>query len=342
MTVDYGSVPLDWTPLKGMRVRVSPQTMVTLVELDYFADPEKAVEGWLDKATQGMPEADVEREYKRNRTLALGDAFYFEFQSNGGRKSYVYPCRALVEGLHVSRSFDFGVRRPVCVWYQYDPFQDRVWYLREFMARDCGTHDFRDVVLYLSGEKPYEELTGDALYWADEVGSREWNPPPPWFGQDQHFVNFAGNEAFRRQAAAMKNPQETTDADILAVGGIHLVEWNGPVQARSKIMRRLLKIRMDRLPGALFDPACEELIRTMMGGLTFHKATAEDPIQDKPRKDGHFDNLHDGATYGPAHEVPAADQEPMPLPKRVSFVNRLRVEEEAGDSLPWKEVKHGW
>lgn len=353
--IPWGTVPPDYTPMKGMRVRVSPLTRVTLVELDYFADPGKDSDEWLAKASQGMTEGDVEREFKRNRTLSEGDAFYWEFRDNGGRETYVHKCPGLVEGLHVSRSYDLGVRRPACVWYQYDPYADRLWFLREFMPHDCGTHDFRDVVKYLSGQMSYADLSGDAMYWADEVGARDWNPEPPWFGEYvgeckaggvEPFVDFAGKfEAFRRQAAAMNNPEETTDADVMAAGGIHLVEWGGPVKARAKVMRRLLKIRPDGYPGVFFDPACEELIQAFEGALTFHKPTEEEPIPDRPRKDGHFDNIHDAGTYGPAHEVPAEDVKPAPPPKRVTWdpTTRARVEEDIGQGENlWRENRYGW
>jgi len=340
--VPFGTVEQDFEPVPGMRVRVSPVSKVTLVELDYFADPDKVDPAWLERATQGLSEGDIEREYRRNRTLVHGDAFYFEFLDNGGRKTFAHRSPGLIEGLHVSRSFDFGVRRPACIWYQYDPKSDRLWYLREFMPRDCGTHDFRDVVRYLSGEMAYEELAGDALYWADEVAAREWNPAPPWFEPQTTFMNFAGNEAFRRQAAAMRDPEEATDANIMAAGGIHLVEWNGPVLARTKVVRRLLKLRSDGFPGMFVDPACEEWLRCLEGALVFHLPTVEDPLPNKPRKDGHFDNIHDAATYGPVHEVPAPDVVPQPLPKRISFHNRMRVEEDAEpNSVGWKETRDG-
>lgn len=342
--IDFGTVPELYEPMEGMTVRVSPVSKVTLVDLWYFADPTKNIptrEEWLERATQGMTESDVKREYLLDRTTPSGDAFYFEFMKNGGRPIYVKKAQGLLD-THVSRSFDFGVRRPACTWYQYDSFADLVWYYREFMPHDCGTHDFRDVVLFLSGEMEYDELTGDARYWADEVAAREWNPKPPWFDPGQRFINFCGPEAFRRQAAAMRNPEESTDADIMAAGGIHLVEWNGPVLGRTKVMRRLLKIRKNHYPGALFDPACEELIRLMSGGLTFGKPTEEDPKPNTPRKDGHFDNLHDSATYGLAHEVSAEDVKPKPRPAQVSFVNRMRVESTPQNAFAFKETRVGW
>lgn len=344
--IPFGTVPEDYEPIPGMRVRVSPVNKVTLVDLHYFADPTKCEptpEEWLKRATQGMTDGAIAREYLLDRNTPAGEAFYFEFNDNGGRPMYVVPAQGLLYTQHVSRSFDFGVRRPACVWYQYDPQLDLLWYLYEFMAQECGTHDFRDTVLYLSGQIPYEELRGDAKYWADEVQAREWNPPGPWFAPGTKFIDFAGNEAFRRQAAAMRNPEETTDADIMAAGGIHLVEWNGPVLGRTKVLRRLLKVRENGYPGVLFNPACEELIRAFSGALTFHPPTEEDPIPNKPRKDGHFDNLHDAATYGPAHEISAEDRPRPEAPILVRYENRMRVEEQQrADRFPFKETRVGW
>jgi hypothetical protein len=344
--IPFGTVEQDYAPIDGMRIHVSPVNRVTLVDLHYYADPAKCIptpEEWLKRATQGMSDGAIKREYLLDRNTPSGDAFYFEWNDNGGRERYVVRCPGFIQGLHISRSFDFGVRRPACIWYQYDPGEDIIWYLREFMAHDCGTHDFRDTVAFLSGELPYEELTGDARYWADEVQARTWNHPAPWFDAGTHFVNFSGPEAFRRQAAAMRNPLETTDADIMAAGGIQLTEWNGPVLARTSIMRRLMKVRESGYPGALFDPSCEELIRAMSGALVFHPPTEEDPIPNRPKKDGHFDNIHDAATYGLAHEVTSVDKVMPPPPNRVSYHNRMRVEEDRrGHSIGWKETRHGW
>ena len=69
----------------------------------------------------------------------------------------------------------------------------------------------------------------------------------------------------------------------------------------------------------------------------------EEPLPDKPKKDGHFDNIHDALTYGLVNEVPMEDKVMPALPPRVEWVNRQRIETpyEQGD-VGWRETKHGW
>lgn len=43
------------------------------------------------------------------------------------------------------------------------------------------------------------------------------------------------------------------------------------------------------------------------GGLAFPKGTLDDPTPNHPRKDGWFDNIHDGLTYPIGQLIPAAD-----------------------------------
>ena len=287
-----------------------------IVTLDYWAVPERRKPSWRATQERLMGKRKFAREYLRDWDSADGDVYYPEF-NDLGIEHFVKPLTELPTGCTLWRGFDFGGRRPACVWGVYSFKQDRLWILREFITQRTGgfdilgTHGFRDLVLYLSGELPIDALDDRARYWADWYGANNY-PETPWFSPGLQWQNFSGPECMTMQANAAKDPRDATAAAVFAAGGIELVYQAGRVKARHEIFRRFLRLRDDGLPGVLFDPACKEIIRAMSGAFTFAKETAGNPVPDRPRKDGHYDNLIDAMTYAVCALVPS---DTMPLPR---------------------------
>lgn len=305
--------------IPGFNVRRTSKGIV-VVEIDPWADPAKDA-AWLEAKRRKMPsEVAFRREYLRDWTSAAGTPYYPEFSESP--KRYICACTGLVPGQPIIRGWDFGYRRPACVWFQPSPNKGRVWFLREVMGENIDTHSFRDLVLYLSGQLDIEDLKRrpKALAKVQAIRENPKLPPPPWFSHSPEglrFIDYAGPEALKRHPEAEGDDAARVDAEILQRGGIHLRTFYTTPKGRAKIMRRLLLVQADGHPGALFDPACRELVMGMGGFIVFAKPTKEQPESNDPQKDGYYENLHDAAGYGLAGELPADDDLPDPPPLTV-------------------------
>lgn len=319
----------------GCNARVTPRG-IKVLELDYWADTNRD-EAWMEKEKIKYSEKDWRRENLRDWTSAEGDTFYPEFADNG-KQCYVVPLPHLAR-LPIVRSFDFGFRRPACTWLQYSPTQDRVWVVREFMPHDLGTHDFRDAVQFLSGQFDYSGLTPRARDWVDLYAGKSGAPRPPWFASTADFFDVSGPESYRTESSAIRATEEANAAQVFANGGIYLNMVDPPVKARTDIIRRLLKIRPDGFGGLILDPQCEELVEAFNGALAFERSTKDNPIPTKPRKDGHYENLHDALGYGIVSVVPMEDRTPgKPNQQLVGYDGRQPIYRAEGEDLGWYET----
>jgi len=321
-------------PDSGCKVRTTGAGW-RVIELDFWAIPERRKPSWRVEMERTMGPRKFRREFLRDWDTAAGDAYYPEFQEIG-RENYLATLDALPRGVILFRGFDFGIRRPACVWGAYSPIQDRTWVLREFMPHGLYTHAFRDCVMYLSGDLEWESLDPQAQAWI-EVYRQRGCPDAPWFEAGLKWENFSGPEATYTQSNAARDPRDATSAAIFATGGILLLTQAGPVKARHEVLRRLLPFRGDGYPGVLFDEAgCPELLQAMNGALSFPAPTARNPIPDRPRKDGHFDNIVDAFTYALSALVPSVDR-PLPRPTPVGQFLPRPLGDEHQDALGWYE-----
>jgi len=221
------------------------------------------------------------------------------------------------------------------------------------MPEQIDTHSFRDLVLYLSGQRSRDSLLRRprSLAWVDrlEQEAREFKdiPSPPWFessiGSPNQFIDLSGPEALRTAPEVSSDTAERTSAQILAVEGIHLQLLVTTPKARENLIRRLLLPQPDGYPGIWIDPACTLLIKGMGGGIAFPKASKSGVVSDKPARDGHFEHLHDALGYGLTQVVPFAEGPsitgvlPEPIWEgRAPAVRRGRL------VIPSKEAKRKW
>jgi hypothetical protein len=336
--------------MEGLSVRQSPSGFC-VVELDFTADPDKRDPSWIARirATSGMTEADIQREYFRNWKIPAGDEqpYYPEFKGRGGRRFYVHRLKKLIATHEVAgrpmsvvyRGWDFG-RTPACVWAQAK--DNRLWFVRELMPHARGdrptlnTYQHADLVLYLSGQLDYEKLTTqspDAAWWVEWIRENPDLPDPPWFDYDSGnilFIDFAGHEANKEFQTIHHETKEKTDAMVLESKGVALEVHYVGHRAAETIMRGLLNRRPDGWPGAIFDPSCHDLISGMEGGIRYPKPTKSKPYPGKdPFPDGYFEHLHDAAKYVAVNTIGAA--EPKKVEPRIHYEGRRRVIELTGD-----------
>jgi hypothetical protein len=298
--------------IPGLGVRRTARGWV-VIEIDPWANPAKD-EAWLDqKRRSAVSEVAFRREYLRDWMSAAGQSFYPEFMERPER--YIRAATGLLRDLPVIRGWDFGYRRPACVWLQFSPKSGRVWVLRELLGQNIDTHSFRDLVLYLSGERDIEFLKRrpKAIERVNAIREDRRLPPPPWFdgsGGPVHFIDYAGPEALQRRAAVEGEDAARADAEVLAQEGIRLGVYHTTVKAREQICRRLLLTRPDGHPGMLLDPACRDLVLGLGGRIAYKRPTRDNPMPDEPAKDGYYEHLHDALGYALVNVVPVAEELP--------------------------------
>ena len=331
--VDYLPGLRAYTTQKGVRV----------IEIDYWANPRHDWKWAAEMRPTFLSNKDWRREMERDWTSPAGEPYFPDFTLIG-REKYVHVQRTFVEQWPVFRAFDFGRRRPACVWFQYSPTQDRVILYREFMPHDIGTHDFRDAVKFLSGQLALDALKPNALRWVEEYAARPTGGHcrPPWFLPNTHFMDIGGKEALQGQSNA-SDEGDVVARDIFAAGGINLIIVTPRVVGRNRIIDRLLQMKEDGWPGILIDPQCEECIAGFEGAWCYPMPTKAVPIPVKPRKDGHFENLLDALGYGVAGVVPEDTRKEAEQETVVDWsTGRPRPHQvEKSEGPNWHEVRRG-
>jgi hypothetical protein len=309
---------VDYRP--GLRCYTTPSG-VRVCELDYWANPAHTPEWANAMRPLYLTTKDWRREMERDWSSPAGEPYFPEFTEAGGRDIYVYMQSQFVEQWPVFRAFDFGRRRPACIWFQYSPTQDRLVAYREFMPHQIGTHQFRDAVKYLSGQMTWKELEEKeyhlSMRWVEEYKARPSGAhcPPPWFPPGTHFLDVGGKEANQTNANAPQE-EDAVASQIFAAGGINLIIVNPRILGRNHILDRMLTMRSDGYPGLLIDPQMEESIEGFSGAWAYPEPSKAVPIPTKPKDDGHYINLLDAWGYGAAAVVPS-DAEPDKPERRI-------------------------
>jgi hypothetical protein len=303
----------------GLRSYTTPRG-IRVVEIDYWVNPSHDT-AWANKQRPLYHSTkDWRREMERDWSSPAGDP-YFPIFTQLGAERYVFLQTQFVEQWPVFRAFDFGRRRPACVWFQYSPKQDRIIGYREFMPHNIGTHDFRDAVKYLSNQLNRSQLTPEAERWVDEYAARSSGAhcPPPWFPLGTKFLDIGGKEALQQQSNAPK-PEDAVASDIFAAGGLNLIIVTPRILGRNHIIDRMLSVKPDGFPGILIDPQMEESIAGFEGAWCYPEPTKAIPVPTKPKDDGHYINLLDAWGYGVAAVVPEETPKGPVLRQETAFV----------------------
>jgi len=197
----------------------------------------------------------------------------------------------------------------------------RVAILREIVPEQIDSHNFRDLVLYLSGEIDYRTLERKSRRRAIEIVGMiqekkeyPWTnyPDPPWF-EGMTFLNFAGHEATASRSITGE-AAERNDAEVFQNGGIDL--WSQFVRpsAREYVFRRMMGIWPDGWPGIVLSKACVVFYDCLNGGLCYPQPTKMVPQPIDPQPDGYYENIYDAGGYGLSNMV-AVTEENAIVPK---------------------------
>jgi hypothetical protein len=294
--------------MEGMSIKRAPSGFV-IITLRHTADPAKRDPAFLEAIRVKMGDKAFRREMLLDWTAPTGASYYAEYEKNGGDAEYVHSAKgASGKRPLILRGWDFGVRKPACVWAQYDPSMRRLWVLREMMPgwwdsrldSDYGIdiRSFRDSVLFLSGQLPSQALSERAIDLVNRIAESPDYPVPTehgWFSGNEQFMDFAlGREVNRRMET---EEQLLTYADILSERGVVVTEANENWDVRETVMRELLTKRSDGWPGLFLDPACRILISGFNGGFQYAKKTKQNSLPEAANRDGYFEHLHDCLNY---------------------------------------------
>jgi hypothetical protein len=326
--------------VRGMEVRKTRRGFI-VASFDWYADPSRDQQ-WLDGMRAiATTEGKFQAEFMRNWDVSPGVAFYSEFQANPA--FYVKHLPKLINA-PVYRGWDFGGRNPATCWLQYSPKSGRVWVIREMLLFGIDIYSFRDLVLYLSGERErsFLDRRPAAVAWLEKL-ERDPNTPAelrvtPWFDSSPtsplQFIDYAGHEAEQGIGREAGNiPVEYTRKQILAAEGIHLNAHYTTTKAKTDIIRRLLQPFPDGRPGIYFDPAVKILARGFSGGITFARPTPSDPDPMGPSKDDIYSHLHEALGYVLVNAVPLDALPRYREPELIGWDRREPVYADRGDTI---------
>lgn len=317
----------------------------TVLKVEHTALAKYRNEEYVENLRLKLGEQRFRREILCDWTVAAGEPFFAEVAKDPD--SYVYQPTALIDGpIHVG--LDFGQRFPAAVWLQYDETWDRVFCLREWMPPVLtAAHTFRDMVLWLSGLKPFEKLIPEAQKWAEHMSGNPDYPRVPWFGvaPAMQYKWWTGHEAAISRAEVAADSQERTTAMIWEADGVNLAPHVVGVEARELAIRKLVLRREDGWPGLLLSPTgCPLLLEAMKGGLTFASPTKANPMPDRSARDGWYEHLCDALGYAVisvagTRRIGRLPQIPMQAPRPVRVSPYDRVEErQRPPGLTWSSA----
>lgn len=282
-----------------------------LITLRWWCQNHRRNRKWFD-SMRAKFETDFEfdQEFGINWAARAGDAYFPEFVRRGP-KFFTLPAPGVIPGLPIFRGWDFGTSRPAVVWGQIDD-TGRVWVLREIAPTNIDIHQFRDLVLYLSGQLEIEKLEQQsmtrALQIINEINDPESGyPETPWFQHSTgEWVDHGLPEAVR--PSTIVTTTERTDADVLASRGIYLQTAYVHLETREQVMRALLRRRPDGWPGIIWDPACKQSLKMMNGGLTRKKDKKTGrTFGSEYNKPGLVDDLYDAHSAWLTQEIDPAE-----------------------------------
>jgi len=266
-----------------------------VLQIHYTADPDKRSPEWKQAAMDSMPDRQsFNREFEIDWTSTTGLPFYQLFYEKyvEDRAYFIRPQEPPPSGAMIYRGFDFGFRKPACLWvWQSADGICRV--LREFCPENIDVFEFRDAVRYLSGEIALDDKTFHNKPRAVTCINSLWEHP--FFPKGTSYQSFCGIEA-KHVSSITGDHGELNDFEVFEAGSIPLQIVNQRVSAGTYIIRRLMK---GSAAGTMLqvDPRCNTLISGLAGGLTFGVGTKATPLDDEVAVHPDYSHIHDALRY---------------------------------------------
>jgi len=344
--IPLAEIQRKYAHVQGMTTRVNPEKGVLAARIHYTADPKKRDPAWVAQAKKGWAsDIDWRLEMEIDRVRS-GRAYYPPFAEHP--KRYIARSPGILISAPVVRGWDFGGAHPACIWIQYSKTQRMVWALREILGVVIDTYAFRDLVRYLSGQIPIEELHKwpRAMESLEEIEGDSRYPPHPWIRPGVRFLDFAGHEGKMGSRGLAQAGQDQTATEILASGGIYLLAHYTHIKARRDVISGLANLRPCAYPehgacighpGVLFDPACPILIEGVTGAIKFAKGTPAKPDPAEPQEDEYYSHPHDAFGYAVTNVISAEEVDWLPGTEQETPEALPTGDTEIETYLAWRE-----
>ncbi len=245
--------------MKGISSRLNKNGF-TIISVHYTANPDKD-EKWLKSEKKGMPPDQWQREYELNWLVGEGSPVYPRFN----KKIHVAALK-FSRKYEVIRGWDFGRRRPACIWMQDNRDLGQIHVLCEFLGKDLHFSQFMQEVSKISREKFPNALFIDCI---DPYGGLQR-------GDKSQFSNLQMMVAYGLRPLCKRESRSTRLPHV------------------QKIEKLLDPSFNNSIPGIVFDKSCYLIIAAMNGGLVLDK-------NEKPKKDQKYEDVHDALCYAVDH-----------------------------------------
>jgi hypothetical protein len=245
----------------GLSIRQNTNNGFVVIELDYFADPEKRSKEWMQAAKSGLPARQWAVEYERAWDVSAGRPV---FEGDFVRAQHVLGASVPPDPrFPIFRGWDFGGNQS-CVFMQVQG--SRVIVLDEMPNKGVNTRRFAPEVIRHS----YAHMGPDFRY-IDIV-----DPSAAWEG---------------------KTAEGKACVDVMREEGLEpfAAQTNDP-EKRIAAVQRLLLPYIEGRPVLQINPHCTMLIKGFEFGYHFPERPSQSRKMDRPVKNL-YSHIHDAFQY---------------------------------------------
>lgn len=190
--------------IDGMKAWKNEKNEFVVVACHYTADPEKRSDEWYTKATSGLRDDQVEREYEINFESKAGTKAFAFLENNEGvyRQDPPYP---IPSHWKIICALDYGARNPTAInWYAVDEHR-RFWSFDEFY-------------------KPIRELKGGYVALAEYLLKHPYYPRTKFITADPSIFNKSQNILVAKENNQKSYGTLMSIAELLEKEGIYKLQ----------------------------------------------------------------------------------------------------------------------
>lgn len=238
--------------MKGIETHKNKNGFI-VINTHYTANPDKTPE-MIEESKKGYPLNKWKREMELDWSSGEGDPVHPNFN-----KDIHTAWTEISRKYEVVRGWDFGRKRPACVWIQDNRETKQIIVKREFKGTDLHFSQFVKEVLDISAKEFKGCLFVDCC---DPYGGVQK-------GDKSQFSNI----------------------EMMSAYGIHPIYQRTNIEKRVQKIEKLLDPKFNgNKPGIVFDKSCVLLIAAMNGGLVLDK-------KEKPKKDKKYEDVYEAMCY---------------------------------------------
>jgi hypothetical protein len=238
--------------MKGIDIRRNNNGFV-VVTVHYSASPDKDAQ-WLEESRKGYPTNMWEREMELNWSTGEGDPVHPSFD-----KTIHTGWFDISKKFEVFRGWDFGRKRPACIWLQNNLDIGQIIVKREFKGDNLHFSQFIKEVLDIS-RKEFN-------------GCRFIDCCDPYGGVQKGDKSLFSN------------------VEMMSAYGLFPMYQRTNIEKRVQKIEKLLDPKFNKgKPGIVFDKKCVLLVSGMDGGLVLDS-------KEKPKKDKKYEDVYEAMCY---------------------------------------------